>query len=333
MSHQVGQHLPPHGLSMCGVPRRLPRRKRHLRTPSPAHPVRPSGLRRIPGFTLIELLIVIAIIGLLISILVPALSRAREMARRTICGSNMHQNANAMLQYSNDGDGWLPVKSDPQNPYASMNELTFKQQPALSQYGPGLAGIIRDVIERRHTREGAEAETGATVNPLYLPDPKVLLCASDRFNNTPGQPPAGPDGYAPPLTLDKLWPTQAVLRYADLPRTQGQLDQRKKTYVSFVYIALLRNDDRGDFLLMADQSNTNDARTNFSVYWTPEDNHGTRGINAVYLDSHVEWAQMKNGLFDGAQDLARRLFGTLSSNRARFDDAQPNRASEIATVE
>lgn len=42
-------------------------------------------------FTLIELLVVVAIIGVLVSLLLPGLQRAKEMARRKICLSNMHQ--------------------------------------------------------------------------------------------------------------------------------------------------------------------------------------------------------------------------------------------------
>ena len=47
--------------------------------------------RRAGGFTLIELLVVISIIGLLISILLPSLSRARDLAKGVVCLSNLRQ--------------------------------------------------------------------------------------------------------------------------------------------------------------------------------------------------------------------------------------------------
>lgn len=59
-------------------------------------------------FTLIELLIVIAIIGILLTLLLPSLKKSREIALKAVCLSNCKQTHNAALLYAKDNKQWVP---------------------------------------------------------------------------------------------------------------------------------------------------------------------------------------------------------------------------------
>jgi len=75
-----------------------------------------KSARTTKGFTLVELLVVIGIIALLISILLPALKKAREQARMVACQSNLRQIAQGFLLYANASRGVLPPLSEKQPP-------------------------------------------------------------------------------------------------------------------------------------------------------------------------------------------------------------------------
>lgn len=93
-------------------------------------------VRRHPGgFTLIEMLVTISIIVLLVGLLLPVLSGAREAAKRTVCLSNLRQIGGAIGFYSDDHHGRIPeVQTIPVDPYAPtiMDELArYLPQPEI----------------------------------------------------------------------------------------------------------------------------------------------------------------------------------------------------------
>ena len=88
------------------------------------------------AFTLTELVIVLAIIGLLVSILFPVFSRVRERARAANCASNLHQIGLGFIQYTQDNDGMMPpdggyVYGIPNQPGAYAVGLTTYIQPYI----------------------------------------------------------------------------------------------------------------------------------------------------------------------------------------------------------
>jgi prepilin-type N-terminal cleavage/methylation domain-containing protein/prepilin-type processing-associated H-X9-DG protein len=92
-----------------------------------------SNRRTSRGFTLVELLVVIGIIALLISVLLPALGKARQQANLVQCQSNMRTIGQMISIYVAENNGWLPPSWSSKNYYTVADTLTLlnnKTNPA-----------------------------------------------------------------------------------------------------------------------------------------------------------------------------------------------------------
>ena len=178
---------------------------------------RMSDRRASQGFTLVELLVVVGIIAVLISILLPALNRARDAARTVNCAANLRQIGTCFSYYANESGGWLMAigRLSPDSKYFNWvdfsNQKYFKGRPvedlkrppgvwacpaseAVTYTGTGATSdYTRNFFTGRDTTWGPSTNLYAPYKLTRVREPSRGMVAGDglTYSTTSGYAPVG----------------------------------------------------------------------------------------------------------------------------------------------
>jgi prepilin-type N-terminal cleavage/methylation domain-containing protein/prepilin-type processing-associated H-X9-DG protein len=261
------------------------------------------------AFTLVELLVVIGIIALLISILLPALQRAQEHARRVKCASNLRQIGMACMMYANDNKGYAPARYR-RIPNTTSGKLYLTQTYGTNvapntlvgtkQYHQGVALLL----EPRLINGSTTATWGGGTAKGYLPNADLFMCPSDSLRaeyrdpvNPGGWSAAGWNGTGFSITPGQYW-SMSYWYYYSPPQYWGGTttpvydtnDPPTKTRWKF------GAKFAADRVMLSDQGFAGGRPLVNAAYTTTErtlpfihTQGNTKGANAVFYDGHVGW--------------------------------------------
>jgi prepilin-type N-terminal cleavage/methylation domain-containing protein/prepilin-type processing-associated H-X9-DG protein len=310
------------------------------------------------AFTLIELLVVIAIIALLIGVLLPALGRAREVARSTKCLANTRGMGQAMTLYANDNKSWYPVVPRPAN---DTDRTVMRYQGRfgglagffnLEQYGDDGPGGIDFWVYNSYGTSWHPVGAPALLES-YMTSFESLYCPNDKLDIVYGTS----WDYNQELNaalLNNANPAQAGTRIPHAPRSKNEIVGHN---ISYLYIAGLRTDEPGVVApppLYGDETLANDygtgawyrAAINYNAStgecnvtssgnsaqlaearpggYGRKDNHGDKGANFVYADGH---AAFENGI------ILSKFFGPARCSQSSINSVNPDRSRLVETVD
>jgi len=153
--------------------------------------MRRTGPRRASssGFTLVELMVVVAVSSILMALLLPALSKAKEKSRRSVCTQNLRQNLLALEMYSRDFDDLLPSALDNQGNYHSIVLASTTYSNLVEFYLSGVSNTLYcpNLVSQARTM-AVDPGVGIAIGYHYL-----ALVPSQPNPKGPNQVWSGPD--------------------------------------------------------------------------------------------------------------------------------------------
>lgn len=235
------------------------------------------------GFTLVEVLVVVAIIALLITILLPSLSKAREMAKRSACLSALHQIGLGMVAYGSDNKGRLPIRGTYGYNISEHKSLHYESVPADQKYikEPINYGMLYGKYVGRDLRLFYCPSTPKA----FWSDPTYGMGSFFLHNDKTSYVTWGGYMYAAPVDVGKC------------PRSDG-----KRVYPSEVwhpyfvdYLRAIKGADPATYQMPLMQALVADGIIGNSEGQTVMRACHGNGANALYSDYHAKFVKDANG--------------------------------------
>jgi len=256
---------------------------------------RPDRRRR-PGFTLIELLVVVAIIALLISILLPALSRAKAQARQLVCNTNIKALGEAAFFYAEANRDYI-IRGEADGARAHFAMTLLDGLPSYEGSVEGLWRRRNQIRIREACRQTPQLQCPTFPEFTYYDEEQPLDYVVNAFpipntqNNVDrdeedGEPPgddSGPGGEG-----QNFWDRETFFKLTDLSR----VNPGRIVYLTEAHAAMpVRDLGIHDVFALSQLPFGHKPRT-------ANDQRHPGGINALFFDGHasvVPFDQMDPG--------------------------------------
>lgn len=224
---------------------------------------RSRALRVLAAFTLVELLVVIAIIGILASLLLPALAKSKAKAHRTVCLNNLKQLGTGSLLFAQDNRGELTGCTNYKN-----DDLNWLYPIYIAPLRSYTCSATRNEV---HADEviGTNSVTGTPI----LKD----LTNFARFNH---------DTHGHSYEQYGWWRDPEP---DGTKKTESLVASRPHTFDAFGLRGVVPGASQTWLMVDCDDFKYEPTPPNHNNWPDAPDHHGAAGINCVFADGHAEW--------------------------------------------